>query len=54
MLVGGGAAAVDTPLSQTRQRHCSVHFIHAISAAKEVVATSISHLKKLAQHKEFN
>lgn len=53
MLVVGAAAATETPQSQTRQRRCSVHFIHAISDAKEDITTSIGHLKRPTEHKEF-
>lgn len=46
MLEVGVAAAIDKPQSQTRQRDCFVHLIHAISDAKEDITTSIRHLKK--------
>lgn len=54
MLVVGAAAATEKPQSQTRQRRCSVHFIHALSNAKEDITTSIGHLKRPTEHKEFN
>ena len=53
MLEVGVAAAIDKPQSQTRQGHCSVHHIHAISDAKEDITTSIRHFKKPPEHEEF-
>lgn len=53
MLVVGAAAATEKPQSQTRQRRCSVHFIHALSNAKEDITTSIGYLKRPTEHKEF-